>query len=588
MKKQKAKSKKIVSNKILLIVLALVVIAAGIIVIGNYAINKKVKVNVLKTSASNEISLENFEKNPPKDNNGREQKFQKFEAMGKVVYFSQRMIGDAIVEKDQSVYVFEKANGKLKEKNISFKPGLQKDLPANLISKKQAEGLVDGNVKFSNLYYAADNSDIFKINFDRTRPIWAVTSTDSNNEDKITVIDAIDGKKLGNAIAPPSAAYSMTGPQYYGTSCSASWLAWSTNAANWFQKMGYPITSKEWPLRSEMMSIMQDSNVDVFYELAHGSSSVLINSCSERIYASDISNWIANSNPKRFSFFGSCDGLCNTSSTSFSYAIRKGSTADAATVGYCGMSGNANCSSSCWPVSLSWQDKLFSYLGSGDSVKVAFEKANIDYPACGVNNCMRMDGDPNVTLNKIVDSQNPTVSITSPTTGKAISGNNVYVSASASDNISVLKVEFYKDGVLMNADTASPYYFYWDTTLDADGEHTLQAKAYDNAGNVGVSSLITVKVTNSALVSCTDFVYSSWGECKKNNTQTRTVISGIPTGCTGGSPILTQSCILTPICKSFSYSAWSACVNKTQSRTITGSSPAGCTGGNPTLTRKCR
>jgi len=40
---------------------------------------------------------------------------------------------------------------------------------------------------------------------------------------------------------------------------------------------------------------------------------------------------------------------------------------------------------------------------------------------------------------------------------------------------------------------------------------------------------------------CTSFTYSAWGTCT-NGTQTRTVISSSPSGCTGGNPVLTQSC----------------------------------------------
>jgi hypothetical protein len=69
------------------------------------------------------------------------------------------------------------------------------------------------------------------------------------------------------------------------------------------------------------------------------------------------------------------------------------------------------------------------------------------------------------------------------------------------------------------------------------------------------------------------------------------VASSSPTGCTGGSPVLTQSCTYVPpvqTCSSFTYSAWGACQsNNTQTRTVTASSPAGCTGGTPVLTQSC-
>jgi len=44
-----------------------------------------------------------------------------------------------------------------------------------------------------------------------------------------------------------------------------------------------------------------------------------------------------------------------------------------------------------------------------------------------------------------------------------------------------------------------------------------------------------------AAITCTSFTYSAWGSCISNN-QTRTVVTSSPTGCTGGSPSLSQGC----------------------------------------------
>jgi hypothetical protein len=41
---------------------------------------------------------------------------------------------------------------------------------------------------------------------------------------------------------------------------------------------------------------------------------------------------------------------------------------------------------------------------------------------------------------------------------------------------------------------------------------------------------------------CTSFTYSAWGACQSNGTQTRTLVSSSPAGCSGGSPVLTQAC----------------------------------------------
>ncbi len=82
---------------------------------------------------------------------------------------------------------------------------------------------------------------------------------------------------------------------------------------------------------------------------------------------------------------------------------------------------------------------------------------------------------------------------------------------------------------------------------------------------------------------CTGYVYSGWGACQPNGTQTQTVVSTIPDVCSGGAvPETTQSCAYTPpTCTSFTESGWGACQpDGTQTQMVTGI-PVGCTGGNP-------
>jgi hypothetical protein len=94
------------------------------------------------------------------------------------------------------------------------------------------------------------------------------------------------------------------------------------------------------------------------------------------------------------------------------------------------------------------------------------------------------------------DTTPPTTSITSPASGATVSG-TVTVSASASDNVGVSRVELFVDGSLAGSDTSSPYSFSWNTTTVANGGHSLQTRAYDAAGNVGSSSTVSVTVSNS-------------------------------------------------------------------------------------------
>ncbi|KKQ51171.1 MAG: hypothetical protein US70_C0022G0047 [Parcubacteria group bacterium GW2011_GWD2_38_11] len=114
------------------------------------------------------------------------------------------------------------------------------------------------------------------------------------------------------------------------------------------------------------------------------------------------------------------------------------------------------------------------------------------------------------------------------------------------------------------------------------------------SGCVGGNPILSQKCTfaetdNTTLqISCSSFTYTDWSVCQPDSTQSRTVLSSIPTECSGGDPILTQSCSYTPSgCSLFDYSDWSSCENNQQTRTVTTSSPSGCVGGNPQLTQSC-
>ncbi|HXH30937.1 MAG TPA: Ig-like domain-containing protein [Bacteriovoracaceae bacterium] len=97
------------------------------------------------------------------------------------------------------------------------------------------------------------------------------------------------------------------------------------------------------------------------------------------------------------------------------------------------------------------------------------------------------------------DNIPPVTAITSPTTGASVSG-TVTITATATDNVGVARVELYRDGVLLTTDTTLEYAFTWNTTQVANGAHTLYTKAYDAAGNVGVSTTISVSVYNQEYV----------------------------------------------------------------------------------------
>ncbi|HSW85415.1 MAG TPA: Ig-like domain-containing protein [Candidatus Saccharimonadales bacterium] len=92
------------------------------------------------------------------------------------------------------------------------------------------------------------------------------------------------------------------------------------------------------------------------------------------------------------------------------------------------------------------------------------------------------------------DTTPPTVSITSPTNNATVSG-QVPITANASDNVGVSQVTFQVDGTTKSTVTASPYSYTWDSTVVANGTHTINVIATDAAGNNSNSS-ITVNVNN--------------------------------------------------------------------------------------------
>src|SRR5207253_1393038 len=102
-----------------------------------------------------------------------------------------------------------------------------------------------------------------------------------------------------------------------------------------------------------------------------------------------------------------------------------------------------------------------------------------------------------VTVQNVVpDTTAPTASITAPLAGSTVS-NTVTVNVSASDNVGVTRVEWYLNGSRAGTNSNPSTAFSWNTTTGTNGSYTLQARAYDAAGNVGSSSTITVSVKNS-------------------------------------------------------------------------------------------
>jgi len=323
----------------------------------------------------------------------------------KIVYFYQRMLDGAIVEKDFKVYHFDKKTGELIAKKTHWRTDLPEHLPQIKITKEQAETMVKGQVQFTELYIISPESDVFPIKPTPKNPCWIVRSIDKGDT-IVTIIDGVEGKILGYGVSPPYTAFSLTGP-VYSNPCSWGWDLWYLNAKNWFNTMGYNTEAVQWPTETIVKSHIQSTQTAMFYELAHGGSYGFASGCLdgnsyETTYASEIEAWITNYYSMPFVFIGSCGGMCDVSDGSLSYEFRKGSVTNTATTGYCDMA--AEKCSLCWTYSVSWQDALFNYMNQSWTVKAAFDQAQTDYPACAApNNCMRFVGDENFTVVPVVE-----------------------------------------------------------------------------------------------------------------------------------------------------------------------------------------
>ncbi|HYO59751.1 Ig-like domain-containing protein [Archangium sp.] len=94
------------------------------------------------------------------------------------------------------------------------------------------------------------------------------------------------------------------------------------------------------------------------------------------------------------------------------------------------------------------------------------------------------------------DETAPTVTLTSPAEGATLEG-DIVLTATASDDYSVRRVDFYDGDTLIGTATSAPYSVFWYTRWNAsNGPHVLTARAYDTSGNEGTSAPISITLNN--------------------------------------------------------------------------------------------
>ena len=96
------------------------------------------------------------------------------------------------------------------------------------------------------------------------------------------------------------------------------------------------------------------------------------------------------------------------------------------------------------------------------------------------------------------DTTPPTVTLTAPAANASVSG-NLTMTATASDNVGVVGVQFVIDGTPRgNEDVAAPYQTSYNTALLTNGTHAAAAIARDAAGNTRTSAAVSFQVNNGS------------------------------------------------------------------------------------------
>jgi hypothetical protein len=142
------------------------------------------------------------------------------------------------------------------------------------------------------------------------------------------------------------------------------------------------------------------------------------------------------------------------------------------------------------PYSIQWNTKGVAD-GSSTITAVARDASGHATTSAGVTIVVSNNAPSNT------DTTSPSVSISAPAGGSTVSG-IIALTASATDNVGVVGVQFKVDGVNVgDEDTAAPYSIQWTTTLLANGNHSVVAVARDSAGNSATSASLTISVNNT-------------------------------------------------------------------------------------------
>jgi hypothetical protein len=104
------------------------------------------------------------------------------------------------------------------------------------------------------------------------------------------------------------------------------------------------------------------------------------------------------------------------------------------------------------------------------------------------------------------DGVPPTAALTAPAPDAVLAG-TATLTALATDDVAVARVDFYEGSTLIGSDSAPPYSVTWSTAALPNGSYSLTARAVDLAGNTAPSLAVPVSVLNTVLPEVAAAVY---------------------------------------------------------------------------------
>ena len=137
-------------------------------------------------------------------------------------------------------------------------------------------------------------------------------------------------------------------------------------------------------------------------------------------------------------------------------------------------------------------DTLSPYSFSVDTLSRTDGAYNLVAQAYDATGNMGSSNPVSITIDNVVDTIAPIVTISNPVDGSTVKSGNVNISASATDNEGVKSMTLIIDGVTKATSTSGSISYTWNTRKVAAGTHTIQVNAVDATGNVG-TKIIQVK-----------------------------------------------------------------------------------------------